>query len=268
VTWYGSGAFEESPVAFRPNDTGFVARRTREAGVVPVVYDLDGGSRELDFPEGVASFPHSSTQSVFASNDELVVGHASSAERKQLYRYDLETDGKEVLLAAEYGDIDPDAFVEAESVTYESVDDLEIGALIYDSGERPSPAIVRVHGGPHGQSQKEFDAFTQFLASRGYTVLEPNYRGSTGRGREFKNLIHGDWGGGEQDDVAAGAEWLQDRDWIDEARIAVLGGSYGGYSVYMQLTTKPDLWTTGVARVGITDLHALYEEMMPTSRRP
>jgi dipeptidyl aminopeptidase/acylaminoacyl peptidase len=270
VTWYGAGEFEESPVAFLPDGTGFVAERIREAGVVPVVYDLEDGSRELDgqsgeldFPEGVASLPHTGVDGTFISDSELVVSHGSSDEQKQLYRYDLVAGEREALLTAEYGDIDPDAFVQAEYVTYESTDDLEIGALLYDSGERPSPAIVRVHGGPHGQSRKQFDAFTQFLVSRGYTVLQPNYRGSIGRGREFKNLIHGDWGGGEQDDVAAGAEWLQDRDWIDEERIAVLGGSYGGYSAYMQLTTRPNLWTTGIARVGITDLHLLYEELMP-----
>lgn len=263
VTWYGSGDYEEKPVAFKPNGAGFVATRVREAGVAAIQYHGDGSARELDLPEGVSSFPQTGHEGVFVSDDELVLAHGSTAERKQLYRYDLETDEREVVLEAEYGDLDPDSFVEAEYVTYESLDGLEIGALLYDSGERPSPAIVRVHGGPHSQTQKEFDAFTQFLVNRGYTVLRPNYRGSTGRGREFKNHVHGDWGGGEQDDVAAGADWLAERDWIDEDRIAVLGGSYGGYSTYMQLTTRPERWATGVARVGITDLHALYEESMP-----
>ncbi|WP_115863920.1 S9 family peptidase [Halorussus litoreus] len=276
VTWYGvdengasapdedgSSEYEEKPVAFLPDGSGFLAERTREAGVRAVAYDLDGDSRELAFPEGVASLPDGAGDGVFCSDETLVVAHGRSDERGQLYRYDLAADERELLLAAEYGDIDPDTFVAAEYVTYESVDGLEIGALCYDSGERPSPAIVRVHGGPHSQSRTEFDAFTQFLVNRGYTVLEPNYRGSLGRGREFKNRVHGDWGGKEQDDVAAGATWLRERDWIDDDRIAVLGGSYGGYSVYMQLTTNPGHWTTGVARVGITDLPALYEEMMP-----
>jgi len=103
----------------------------------------------------------------------------------------------------------------------------------------------------------------QFLVSRGYAVFQPNYRGSTGRGREFKQAILGDWGGMEQADVAAGGRWLMDRDWIDADRVAVYGGSYGGYSVYTQLTRYPTLWTTGIASVGITDLHRLYEEDMP-----
>ncbi|WP_162224405.1 S9 family peptidase [Halorussus amylolyticus] len=262
VTWYGSGDYEEKAVEFSPDGSRFVATRTRDAGVVPVLYDADGGGRELDFPDGVASFPRF-PDNVFRSSDSLVVAHATTDSRKQLYRYDLSTDDRDVLLDAEYGDIDPDSFVSAEYVTYESRDGLEIGALLYDSGERPSPALVRVHGGPHSQTQKEFDVYTQFLVNRGYTVLRPNYRGSLGRGREFKNRIHGDWGGGEQDDIAAGAEWLAARDWIDGDRIGVIGGSYGGYSAYVQLTTEPDRWATGVARVGITDLRALYDESMP-----
>ncbi|MFC4552611.1 MULTISPECIES: prolyl oligopeptidase family serine peptidase [Halorussus] len=265
VTWYGTGEFEEAPVAFRPDGSGFLATRTREAGVVPVFYGLDGDSRELDFPEGVASLPHSD-RGVFVSDDAFVVSHTATDSRKQLYRYDLSTDEREVLLEADYGDLDPADFASAEYVTYESPDGLEIGALLYDSGERPSPAVVRVHGGPHAQFQKRFDPYAQFLVSRGYSVLMPNYRGSTGRGREFKNRIHGDWGGREQEDVAAGARWLKRKEWTDDERIAVYGGSFGGYSVYVQLTTRPDLWTTGIASVGITDLHALYEDSMPHFR--
>lgn len=271
VTWYGTGKYDEIPIAFRPegnqnsasDEWSFVARRVREAGAVPVVYDGLGEVRELDLPEGVGSLPLHAGAGVFAADGSLVVSHASTDTRKQLYRYNLDTDEREVLLEADYGDIDPDTFVAGEYVTYESGENVEIGALLYDSGERPSPAVIRVHGGPHAQSQKNFDAYTQLLVNRGYTVLLPNYRGSTGRGREFKNRIHGDWGGGEQEDIVAGGRWLAEKDWIDEDRIAVLGGSYGGYSAYMQLVKYPEFWTTGVARVGITDLPMLYEEMMP-----
>jgi dipeptidyl aminopeptidase/acylaminoacyl peptidase len=93
--------------------------------------------------------------------------------------------------------------------------------------------------------------------------LLPNYRGSTGRGREFERAIHGDWGGDEQADIAEGGRWLLDREWIDGERVGVFGGSFGGYSVYCQLTQYPTLWTTGIAWVGITDLHELYEDDMP-----
>jgi dipeptidyl aminopeptidase/acylaminoacyl peptidase len=94
-------------------------------------------------------------------------------------------------------------------------------------------------------------------------VLLPNYRGSVGRGREFQQAILGDWGGREQEDIAAGGRWLGDREFVDEDRLAVFGGSYGGYSAYCQLTMHPEIWQTGVAWIGITDLQLLYEESMP-----
>jgi dipeptidyl aminopeptidase/acylaminoacyl peptidase len=103
----------------------------------------------------------------------------------------------------------------------------------------------------------------QSLVAAGYAVFAPNFRGSSGRGREFMQMVHGDWGGDEQGDIAEAGRWLQHQAWIDEDRVGVIGRSFGGYSTYCQLTMYPQLWATGVAIVGMTDLQALYEESMP-----
>jgi dipeptidyl aminopeptidase/acylaminoacyl peptidase len=261
VAWF-DGEGEERPAAFRPGG-GALATRVREAATRGVRYDADGTSRELDLAPGSTRFAFAAGEGGRLADGRLLVRHSASTRRRELLAYDPETDDREAVLAAEYGDLDPDRFVEAEYVTYESEDGTEIGALRYDSGARPSPAVVMVHGGPHGQAQRGFDLYAQFLAARGYTVLQPNYRGSTGRGRAFKNAIHGDWGGAEQADVAAGGRWLADRDWVDADRVAVFGGSYGGYSAYCQLVQYPEQWAAAVAWIGITDLLALYEESMP-----
>ncbi len=275
VTWISDGSAEEAAVAFSPSGERVVTARTREAATVPVVYetglDEQGVGTEFDLPEGVAGVASGAGGDAFVDDATVVLAHTASDERKALVRYDLDTHTTETLLEPDYGDLDPDAFVEAEYVTYESEDSLRIGALLYDARDGPAvaadatdqPGVVMVHGGPHSHSSKAFDLYAQFLATRGYTVLQPNYRGSTGRGREFKQLILGDWGGMEQADVAAGGRWLASREWIDPNRVAVFGGSYGGYSTYMQLVTYPDLWTTGIAWIGITDLPRLYEESMP-----
>jgi dipeptidyl aminopeptidase/acylaminoacyl peptidase len=260
VEWFGPGECEESPVAFLPDGRGYVVLRTREAATMPIIYDREGSERQLDLPEGVASPP--GYDEPFLEDSTVLLSHTTSNERSELLAYDLAVEEYETLKSAEYGDIDPDAFVPAEYVTYESHDDTEIGALRYDSGERPSPAVVMVHGGPHAQARKSFNPYVQFFLSRGYSVLQPNYRGSSGRGRGFKNAVHGDWGGAEQGDIAEGGRWLKSTEWIDEDGVAVFGGSYGGYSAYMQLVTYPTLWTTGISWVGITDLHALFEESM------
>ncbi|SNZ16010.1 Dipeptidyl aminopeptidase/acylaminoacyl peptidase [Natronoarchaeum philippinense] len=282
VTWYGDLDAEEQPVAFLPDGERFLAHRTRDAAIAPVVYDVESGaSSELDLPEGVSQFPGGQGGDAALSDDRVVVTHTTADRRPELLAYDLDTDEYETLLDAEYGDLDPDAFADAEFFTFEShgVDGfqpsarqtesdggLEIEALLYDSGERPSPAIVKPHGGPRGQDTRSFDLYTQFLVSQGYSVLEVNYRGSTGRGREFVELLYDDWGGDEQADIAEGARLLREKEWIDEDRIAVFGGSYGGYSAYCQMTMYPELYDAGVAWIGLTDLQDMYENTMPHFR--
>jgi len=263
VEWFTAPEHVESPTTFLDDGSGFLATRTRECAVVPVVYDLASGeARELDLPEGVASFSGYGDAALL-SESEVLLTQTTPTQRSALLVHDLETDETHTLLEPEYGDLDPEGFVDCEYHTVESHDGLEIEALVYDSGERPSPVVTMVHGGPPAQDQKRFARTVQFLATRGYSVLQVNYRGSTGRGREFKNAINGDWGGAEQGDIAAGVRWLAEKDWVDEDRIAVVGGSYGGYSAYWQAVQYPELYAAAVAIVGITDLEALYEESMP-----
>ncbi|SFL45812.1 Dipeptidyl aminopeptidase/acylaminoacyl peptidase [Halogranum rubrum] len=262
VTWLTNPDHVESPTTFLPSGEGVLATRTRKCAVVPVVHELTGKSYELDLPEGVASFPGYGDAALL-SDTEVLVTQQTPTDRSTLLRVDLESGASHTVLEPEYGSLDPDGFVDCSYETFESHDGLEIEALVYDSGRRPSPVVVKVHGGPAGQDLKQFDLYTQLLATRGYSVLQVNYRGSSGRGRKFKNMINGDWGGAEQGDIAAGTRWLAEKEWVDADRIAVMGGSYGGYSTNMQLVTYPELYAAGISQVGITDLKALYEESMP-----
>ncbi|GAA0666105.1 S9 family peptidase [Natronoarchaeum mannanilyticum] len=267
VTWYGDLDAVEEPVAFLPDGDRFLAHRTRDAAVVPLVYDVaTGEGRELDVPEGVTQYHGRQGGDPVLGDDRVLLTQTTADRRPELLAYDLDADEYEPLLEAEYGDLDPDRFADAEFFTFESHDGLEIEALLYDSGERPSPAIVKPHGGPRGQDTRSFDLYTQFLVSQGYSVLEVNYRGSTGRGREFVELLYDDWGGDEQADIAEGARLLGEKEWIDEDRIAAFGGSYGGYSTYCQMTMYPELYDAGVAWIGLTDLEDMYENTMPHYR--
>jgi len=284
VTWYG-GEFEESAAEFLPGGDRFLATRTRECMQEVVVYDVEtGAATALDLPPGVASLGR--TGSAVVDGEQVVLSHTTPDSRPDLLRYDLTSDGTEPLIEAAYGDLDPEMFVDAEYFTFESAglaefedsetvppaldgtdsETLEIEALLYDTGERPSPAIVNPHGGPRGQDTRGFDLYTQFLCSQGYSVLKVNYRGSTGRGREFAQAIYDDWGGDEQADIAKGTTILAEKEWVDDDRIAVFGGSYGGYSAYCQTTMYPDLYDAGVAWIGLTDLHDMFENTMPHYR--
>ena len=262
VEWFGDLSADESPVSFTPDGDRFLALRTRDAAVVPVVYDLaTGEATELDLPAGVATFSGSGTPVL--ADDRVLLVHTTPSRRPDLLAYDLETGETETLLAAEYGEFDPDEFRDAEYFTFESHDGLEIGALLYDSGKRPSPLVVNPHGGPRAADYRSFGLYTQFLLSRGYSVLQVNYRGSTGRGREFVERLYGDWGGGEQEDVAEAVRQVAAYDWVDEERVVVFGGSYGGYSAYWQMVDHPELYAAGIAWVGVTDLEDMFENTMP-----
>jgi dipeptidyl aminopeptidase/acylaminoacyl peptidase len=263
VTWLSEGGGEEQPVCPSPDGELVVVLRTREAATVPVVYDVaSGDNRELAVPEGTASGV-GGLDGGFVDDRQFLLTNETGTQRKAVLQYDLSTDEYETVIEPEYDDVDTSWFVEPEYVTYESDDGLEIGALLYETRENPGPAVVKVHGGPTAQSKQWFDIFAQFLVSQGYTVLCPNYRGSTGRGREFKYEIRNDWGGMEQVDIRCGAEYLAKRESVDPDNIAVFGASYGGYSAYCQLTMHPEPWAAGIAYIGMTDLLALYEESMP-----
>jgi len=280
VTWYGDLDHEEQGTAFLPDGERFLALRTRRASVLPLVYDAETGeSREFDLLEGVASFPRAGD--LVLSDDEVLVTHTTPTTRPELLAYDVGADEGRTLIEAEYGDVDPATFADAEYFRFESdgvpetparaidhdpYETLDIGALLYDSGERPSPLVVNPHGGPRAADYRRFDLYTQFLVSRGYSVLKVNYRGSTGRGREFVERLYDDWGGTEQGDVAIGAERVLERDWIDEDRVVVFGGSYGGYSTYWQMVQYPDLYDAGIAWIGLSDLPDMYENTMPHFR--
>ncbi|MFC7213749.1 S9 family peptidase [Saliphagus sp. GCM10025334] len=283
VEWYGEDEYEEHGTAFLPDGERVLAMRSRDAVAVPVVYDLETGEgREFDVPEGVASLGGYGPGSVVIDDDRVLVQHTTPTRRPELLVYDLSDDSYETLLEAEYGPFDPEDFADAEylrvdsdgipetpqrAVEHEPYDELEIGALFYDSGERPSPLIVNPHGGPRARDTKSFDLYTQVLVSQGFSVLQINYRGSTGRGRTFVRELYDDWAGAEQGDVATAAEHvLETYDFLDSDRVVVFGGSYGGYSAYWQMVQYPDLYTAGVAWIGLTDLTDMFENTMPHFR--
>ena len=108
------------------------------------------------------------------------------------------------------------------------------------------PAIVYIHGGPAAQSVDSFNRFIQYIVNQGYLVIAPNYRGSTGYGKQFTDANLGDSGGGDLNDVLDAAEWIKKSGFVDPKKLIVMGGSYGGYLSMMAVTKAPDMWAAGV----------------------
>ena len=263
VRWLGKEGIDEFASEFSGDGAWLLAIRNEDSSLKPILYKVESGeARELALPPGLAM------GGGFVLGDEkLLVQHSAANRRPELLLYDLASDTYETLLSAEYGWIDPKLFVADEYVKYPSFDGQAVPAILYKpqgAGESSEklPAIIHVHGGPTGQFFRGFDLYAQFLVASGFVVLEPNVRGSTGYGVTWRDCNIKDWGGGDLEDVAAGAEYLKTLPYVDPERIGVFGGSYGGFMSFIAVVKKPDLFKVGVPWIGITDLHKLYEEDM------
>ena len=143
-------------------------------------------------------------------------------------------------------------------VHYPSFDDREIPALFYEPEDSSgnAPVIVNAHGGPESQSRPLFAPVTQYLLHRGYAVFSPNVRGSTGYGKEYTHLDDVELRMDSVRDLAHAAHWLRE---AGHERVAVMGGSYGGFMVLAALTEYPELWSAGVDIVGIANMVTFLE---------
>ena len=204
-------------------------------------------------------------------NRYLLLQVSGSEGPTDLWRYELATGATLRLTYSATGGIDTASFVTPRAVHYQSFDGLQISALLYEPpGAKPAggwPALVIAHGGPEGQVRPWFDPQTQLYLSKGIAVLLANVRGSDGFGKRFQHL---DDVGKREDsvaDYAAARDWLVSEGLADPQRIAISGGSYGGYVVLAALTLYPDKWASGVDSVGIANFVTFLENTAPY-RRP
>ena len=156
-------------------------------------------------------------------------------------------------------------------IRYVSSDGLEIPAfLTLPKGVEAKnlPLIALPHGGPWGRDSWGFNGLAQFLANRGYAVLQPNFRGSTGYGKKFLNAGNKQWGDKMQDDVTWGVKHLIAQGIADPKRVGIMGGSYGGYATLAGVAFTSDLYAAAVSIVGPSNLILCWNRFRPTGRRP
>lgn len=181
------------------------------------------------------------------------------------YLYDVEKDN-----LTELGEvspwIDPREMAEMKPISYVTRDGLTIhGYLTLPRGSDGAnlPVVINPHGGPWARDVWRFNPEVQFLANRGYAVLQMNYRGSTGYGKEFMKASNKEWGGKVQDDITDGVEWLVAEGVADPSRIAICGFSFGGYCALSGVVQNPDLYRCAVSYSGMTNLFTFLKDIPP-----
>ena len=199
------------------------------------------------------------------NEDLFIVRTLSDRSLGAFYLYDLKS-GELTKIADRNPWLHEDQLAEMKPIEYQSRDGLTIhGYLTLPKGRDPKnlPVVVNPHGGPWVRDAWGFNPEVQFLANRGYAVLQVNYRGSTGYGRKFWEASFKQWGGTMQDDITDGVHWLVSQGIADPKRVAIYGGSYGGYAVLEGLTKNPDLYAAGVDYVGVSNLFTFLKTVPP-----
>jgi len=179
----------------------------------------------------------------------MVTIFSSSSQPPDLWMIDVES-GKSIQLTHSMPkELFTEEFVMPDEIVYEGMDGVEVPALLFRPKETPAPAVVMIHGGPNWHYSAEWNPIMAHFASRRYVVLCPNYRGSTGYGRDWQYAARFDLGGADTRDIAAGAKYLVKSGLAIENKIVVTGRSHGGYLTMTCLTQFPELWCAGSAVV-------------------
>jgi dipeptidyl aminopeptidase/acylaminoacyl peptidase len=215
------------------------------------LHDLaTGKSMALPIAKGVNQ-PAGSPAAFTKDGSRLLYYHNGPTAPGDLWVYTLATGKSHQVTHSMVGGVRSEDMVEPYLVHYPSRDGKwTISAFLYVpynmARNGQNAAIVYIHGGPTSQTMNSFNRFVQYAANQGYMVLAPNYRGSTGYGKEFQQANLFDMGGGDLQDVLAGVDWIKQTGHLDPKKIAVMGGSYGGYLSMMAVTKAPDVWAAGV----------------------
>jgi dipeptidyl aminopeptidase/acylaminoacyl peptidase len=251
ITWLTHDKWEIRGHEFSPDGKRITFSANVDGNEDIYLHDLaTGKSAALAIPKGVNE-PAGGHSAFSPDGQRLLYSHNGPTAPGDLWVYDFATAKSQQITHSLVAGVRSEDMVEPFLVHYPSRDGKwTISAFLYVpfnmARNGQNAAIVYIHGGPTAQSMNSFNRFVQFAANQGYMVLAPNYRGSTGYGKEFQQANLFDMGGGDLQDVLAGVDWIKQTGHLDPKKIAVMGGSYGGYLSMMAVTKAPDIWAAGV----------------------
>lgn len=274
------GCVEMSPygskIAYTLNRDGYseLFLRKYETGGKPLITSIDKKAEKLWVPpQGIVS-----GLTFDRSQNKLAYSFSSANHNSDIWIYDLKTQISNQITHSDLAGVSDSSFRDPRLVKYKTFDGREISAWFYEpprvtytvtssdgmnvlsSTTTPVPVIVSVHGGPASQERPGFNPLYQYYLSRGYAILAPNVRGSTGYGKSFTQLDDVKKREDSVKDLAYAVEWLKASGGADPKRIAVAGVSYGGYMTLAAITLYPELWAAAIDTVGIANWETFLKE--------
>ncbi|MBZ5598144.1 MAG: S9 family peptidase [Acidobacteriia bacterium] len=251
ISWLTQDKWEISGGNFSPDGKVVTWTANVEGNTDIYLHNLAGGkTTSLPLPKGVNTLGGS--ESAFTRDgSRLLYYHNGPNAPNDVWVHTLAGGKSHQMTHSLVAGVPSDHMVEPYLVHYPSRDGKwTISAFLYVpynmQRNAQNAAIVYVHGGPTAQTVNSFNRFIQYMANQGYMVIAPNYRGSTGYGKDFQQANLFDMGGGDLQDVLAAADWIKQTGFLDPKKIALVGGSYGGYMTMMGVTKAPEVWAAGV----------------------
>jgi dipeptidyl aminopeptidase/acylaminoacyl peptidase len=271
ISWLTNDKWEINAGKFAPDGKRVTWTSNIDGNQDIFFYDLlSHQSRALPVAKGINDLAGS--ESPFTRDGgRLLFFHNGPNAPNDLWVYDFANQKARQITNSLVAGIRGDDMVEPFLVHYPSKDGKwQISAFVYvpynAERNRQNAAIVYIHGGPTAQTLNGFSKNIQYLVNQGYFVIAPNYRGSSGYGKEFEDANRFDMGGGDLEDVITAAVWIKKTGFIDPKKVAVMGGSYGGYLTMMAVTKAPDLWAAGVPIVPFVNWFTEVENEDPALR--
>jgi len=271
--WVGGEPEADVEAVAASADGRYLARLVNEDGWSHLrIRDLEAGADlpEPDIPRGARSHLTGFQPPPALSPDGSRAAVILSSPRRpsEVWAVETASGSARAVTESRIGGLRAEDLADAELVSYPTFDRRQIPAWLYRAGgEGPRPVVLAIHGGPQSQERPVYNPLYQYLVSRGISVLATNIRGSSGYGKSYMRLVERDWGAGDMQDWDHAVKWLKEQDWVDEDRIGVWGGSYGGFAALTCVTRLPDHWAVAVDIFGPSNLVTFARAVPPTWRR-
>lgn len=264
VTWIARSPWEQQTDTFSPDGRSLVFAEDADGRTGLALLDTKTRAvTKVALGPGVNGGAGAGKSSFSPDGRYLLVNHMASNTPAEYAIYDLVTGKAAALTHLAPATVDWAALPASHLVHYAGDDGTVISAFLWVppglNRDHSAPAVILPHGGPTGQTVDSFNRTAEALASRGYVVIAPNVRGSTGYGKAFQKMNIKDLGGADLRDEVAGAKFMVATGFVDGRRLGITGGSYGGYMTLMAIGKTPELWRAAVEEYGIIDWRTMLQ---------